>query len=71
MPAAGLPDLALAAGALISHINSIDVSMNNPEELMLDDQSGQVLPARLSAKQRIRFAPYCVRTTLSDQRHGP
>ena len=44
MPAAGLPDLALAAGAMVIHINPIDVGMDEPQEVMLIGQAGQVLP---------------------------
>ncbi|HEK1690809.1 TPA: NAD-dependent deacylase [Pseudomonas putida] len=44
MPAAGLPDLALAAGAVVIHINPTDVSMDGPKELMLAGKAGQVLP---------------------------
>lgn len=47
MPAAGLPDLALAAGAMVIHINPIDVSMDGSKELMLVGAAGQVLPALL------------------------
>ncbi len=47
IPAASLPDLALTAGAVVIHINPIDVSMDGPRELMLLGESGQVLPARL------------------------
>ncbi|MGY1449378.1 SIR2 family NAD-dependent protein deacylase [Pseudomonas chlororaphis] len=45
MPAASLPDLALAAGAVVIHINPIDVCMDEPKELMLIGEAGQVLPA--------------------------
>ncbi|MOA46185.1 NAD-dependent protein deacylase [compost metagenome] len=47
MPAASLPDLALAAGAVVIHINPIDVSMDKPKELMLIGNAGQVLPSLL------------------------
>lgn len=47
MPAASLPDLALAAGAVVIHINPIDVSMDKPKELMLIGNAGQVLPTLL------------------------
>lgn len=47
MPAASLPDLALAAGAVLIHINPIDVSMGEPKELMLIGEAGRVLPALL------------------------
>lgn len=44
MPAASLPDLALAAGAVVIHINPIDVGMDGPNEMMLIGEAGQVLP---------------------------
>lgn len=47
MPAASLPDLALAAGAFVIHINPIDVCMDEPKEMMLIGDAGQVLPALL------------------------
>ena len=47
MPAASLPDLALASGAVVIHINPIDVSMDKPKELMLIGNAGQVLPTLL------------------------
>ncbi|MCO6689646.1 SIR2 family NAD-dependent protein deacylase [Pseudomonas asiatica] len=47
MPAASLPDLVLAAGGVVIHINPIDVSMDKPKELMLIGNAGQVLPTLL------------------------
>jgi NAD-dependent deacetylase len=47
MPVASLPDLALAAGAFVIHINTIDVCMDEPEEMMLIGDAGHVLPALL------------------------
>jgi NAD-dependent deacetylase len=44
MPAAKLPDLALAVGAVVIHLNTIDVAMGEPNELMLIGQAGQVMP---------------------------
>ncbi|MDU9034279.1 NAD-dependent deacylase [Pseudomonas corrugata] len=44
MPAASLPDLALAAGAVVIHINLCDVSMDQPKELMLIGPAGRILP---------------------------
>ncbi|WP_439253903.1 SIR2 family NAD-dependent protein deacylase [Pseudomonas monteilii] len=44
MPAASLPDLALAAGAVVIHINPIDVGMDGPNEMMLIGEAGHVLP---------------------------
>lgn len=44
MPAASLPDLALAAGAVVIHVNPLDICMDQPKELMLIGQAGQVLP---------------------------
>jgi NAD-dependent deacetylase len=45
MPATSLPDLALAAGAMVIHINPVDVSMDRASELMLIGQAGQMLPS--------------------------
>lgn len=47
MPGASLPDLALAGGAFVIHINPIDVSMDEPRELMLIGKAGLVLPTLL------------------------
>lgn len=47
MPAASLPDLTLASGAEVNHINPPDVSMYGPRKLMLLDEAGQVVPALL------------------------
>lgn len=47
MPAASLPELALATGAVVIHINPIDVSMDKPKELMLIGNAGRVLPTLL------------------------
>ncbi|WP_338806773.1 NAD-dependent deacetylase [Pseudomonas chlororaphis] len=43
IPAASLPDLTLAAGAVVIHINPLDVNMDGPKELMLIGQAGHVL----------------------------
>jgi len=37
--------LALAAGAVVIHINLVDVGMDKPKELTLIGQAGQVLPS--------------------------
>jgi NAD-dependent deacetylase len=47
MPAASLPDLALASGAVVIHINPIDVGMDKSKEVMLIGDAGQVLPTLL------------------------
>lgn len=47
MPAASLPELALTTGAVVIHINPIDVSMDKPKELMLIGNAGRVLPTLL------------------------
>lgn len=44
MPAARLPDLALAAGATVIHVNRVDVRLDQPKELMLIGLAGQVVP---------------------------
>jgi NAD-dependent deacetylase len=43
MPAAGLPDLALASGASVIHVNKVDVAMGEPKELMLMGAAAEVL----------------------------
>lgn len=47
MPAAGLPDLALASGAAIIHVNKVDVAMGEPKEFMLMGAAAEVLPMLL------------------------
>lgn len=49
MPAAGIPDMALAAGATVIHVNLDDVGMDGAEEIMLVGPAGVVLPALLQA----------------------
>ncbi len=43
-PAADLPDIALASGAVVIHINTIDVSMHGPNEIMLIGPAEKILP---------------------------
>ncbi|MDO9330879.1 MAG: NAD-dependent protein deacylase [Pseudomonas sp.] len=43
MPAAGLPDLALASGASVIHVNKVDVAMGEPREFMLMGAAAEVL----------------------------
>ena len=47
MPAAGLPDLALASGASVIHVNKADVAMGDQKELMLIGAAAEVLPMLL------------------------
>lgn len=47
MPAAGLPDLALASGASVIHVNKADVGMGDQKELMLIGGAAEVLPMLL------------------------
>lgn len=47
MPAAVLPDLALASGASVIHVNKADVTMGDPKELMLIGAAVEVLPMLL------------------------
>jgi NAD-dependent deacetylase len=47
MPAAGLPDLALASGASVIHVNKVDVAMGDQKELMLIGSAAEVLPMLL------------------------
>lgn len=43
-PAADLPDIALASGAVVIHVNTLDVSMNVPNEIMLIGPAEKILP---------------------------
>ncbi|MNJ57157.1 NAD-dependent protein deacylase [compost metagenome] len=43
-PAADLPDIALESGAVVIHVNTLDVSMNGPSEIMLIGPAEKVLP---------------------------
>ena len=47
MPAAGLPDLALACGASVIHVNKADVAMGEEREFMLLGAAAEVLPMLL------------------------
>ncbi|WP_416364689.1 SIR2 family NAD-dependent protein deacylase [Pseudomonas sp. NFX183] len=47
MPAAGLPDLALASGASVIHVNKADVAMGDQKELMLIGVAAEILPMLL------------------------
>jgi NAD-dependent deacetylase len=47
MPAAGLPDLALASGASVIHVNKADVAMGEEREFMLMGAAAEVLPMLL------------------------
>lgn len=47
MPAAGLPDLALASGSSVIHVNKADVAMGEQKELMLIGAAADVLPMLL------------------------
>lgn len=48
-PAADIPEIALAAGATVIHVNLTDVSLGNPDELMLVGSAVDVLPLLLLA----------------------
>lgn len=48
-PAADIPEIALAAGATLIHVNLEDVSLDNANELMLIGSASEVLPALLKA----------------------
>lgn len=48
-PAADIPEIALAAGATVIHVNLEDVSLGNANELMLPGNASEVLPALLKA----------------------
>ncbi|VVQ26468.1 SIR2 family NAD-dependent protein deacylase [Pseudomonas fluorescens] len=47
MPAAGLPELALASGASVIHVNKADVAMGEEREFMLAGAAAEVLPVLL------------------------
>ncbi|HFQ9247447.1 NAD-dependent protein deacylase [compost metagenome] len=47
-PAADLPGIALSAGAKVIHINTVDVSLGEPNELMLVGRAADIL-TKLSA----------------------
>lgn len=47
MPAASLPDLALASGASVIHVNKADVAMGEQNEFMLVGAAAEVLPMLL------------------------
>jgi NAD-dependent deacetylase len=46
-PAADIPEIALAGGATVIHVNLTDVSLDNPNELMLLGSAAEVLPLLL------------------------
>ncbi|KPW51929.1 NAD-dependent protein deacylase [Pseudomonas syringae pv. berberidis] len=47
-PAADLPDIALASGATVIHVNTVDVGMGGANEIMLIGRATQIL-SQLSA----------------------
>lgn len=49
MPAASIPDMALAAGATVIHVNLEDVGLDGADQIMLIGCAGVVLPALLRA----------------------
>lgn len=49
MPAAGIPDLALSAGAAVIHVNLENVGSDVADQIMLIGRARVVLPALLSA----------------------
>lgn len=48
-PAADIPEIALASGATVIHVNIVDVCLGAPNELMLTGPAARVLPALLEA----------------------
>lgn len=42
-PASDLPGIALASGAIVIHVNTVDVGMGHPNELMLTGRATQIL----------------------------
>jgi NAD-dependent deacetylase len=57
MPAAGIPDMALAVGATVIHVNLEDVGMDGADEIMLEGPAGVVLPALLQATGVAALSP--------------
>lgn len=49
MPAADIPDIAIAAGATVIHVNLEDVGLHGVKEIMLVGSAGGVLQALLQA----------------------
>ena len=52
-PAAEIPQIALSSGAVVIHVNLVDVSLDRPNELMIVGKATEALPALLSAACRI------------------
>ncbi|RMO98108.1 SIR2 family protein-dependent protein deacetylase [Pseudomonas syringae pv. philadelphi] len=48
-PAADIPEIALASGAIVIHVNIADACLEAPNELMLMSSAAQMLPALLQA----------------------
>lgn len=48
-PAAEIPQIALSAGAVVIHVNLVDVPLRTPDELMIVGRAAEALPALLSA----------------------
>jgi NAD-dependent deacetylase len=48
-PAADIPEIAIAAGATVIHVNLLDVALGDPNELMLLGSAAKVLPLLLLA----------------------
>ncbi|WP_447763548.1 SIR2 family NAD-dependent protein deacylase [Pseudomonas reinekei] len=49
MPAADIPEIALAAGATVIHVNLMDVALGGTNELMLMGNAAEVLPTLLGS----------------------
>jgi len=48
-PAADIPEIALAAGATVIHVNLVDVSLENENEIMVIGSAATILPALFQA----------------------
>ncbi|MFJ3681424.1 SIR2 family NAD-dependent protein deacylase [Pseudomonas sp. NPDC090208] len=48
-PAAEIPQIALSSGAVVIHVNLVDVSLGTPNEFMIIGKATEALPALLSA----------------------
>jgi len=63
-PAADLPEIALASDAVVIHVNTLDVSMNGPNEIMLKGPAEKILPQliALTLTNRVSAALVCPRS---------
>lgn len=53
-PAAHLPEIALSSGATVIHVNTVDVGLGNPNELMIIGKATEVLSQLSAAVSLVR-----------------